>query len=114
MRTLLQSGNEMARLAVDIYCYRARKYIGAFFAALGEAHAILFGGGVGEHAPAIRERILGGMQSLGIKLDDTANHSTIGTEALISAPNARVEAWVIPVDEQRILAEEAVGVLQTQ
>ncbi len=114
MRSLLQSGNETARLAIDIYCYRARKYIGAYFAVLGEVHAILFGGGVGEHAPFVRERILGGMQSFGISLDHPANHVTIGAEALIGAPKGGVEAWVIPVDEQRILAEEAAGILKTQ
>lgn len=111
MRALLASDDADARLAVDVYCHRARKYIGAYLATLGGARAILFGGGVGENAPAIRERILGGLERFGIALDPAANRAATGTEAAIGRSDADVEVRVVPVDEAAILAESAVGVL---
>jgi len=69
MRALLESEDELAQLAVEIYCYRARKYLGAYLAVLGGANAVIFGGGVGENLPAIRERILSGMEWCGIVRD---------------------------------------------
>jgi acetate kinase len=112
MRELLAADDDAARLAVEIFCYRARKYIGAYFAALGGVQAILFGGGVGEHAAPVREKILAGLQGLGIVLDAEANHAATGAEARISSRDSGVEVWVIPVDESRILAEEAVAVMR--
>ena len=113
MRVLLASSEPAARLAVDLYCYRARKYIGAYLAVLGGADAILFGGGVGENAPAVRAQILSGLEWAGIAVDATRNAAAVGNEACISTAGSRVAAWVIPVDEARILAEEAVAVLPT-
>jgi acetate kinase len=112
MRQLLAAEDDVAQLAVEVYCYRARKYVGAYLAALGGTQAILFGGGVGEHAPPVRAKILAGMHRLGIALDANANRAAIGTEALISRRGSEVEVWVIPVDEARILAEEAVAVVR--
>lgn len=119
MRTLLASDDPAARLAVDLYCYRARKYVGAYLAVLGGTDAILFGGGVGENAPVIREKILGGMQWARIALDAEANRNAVGIEAHISrigeeVGNGSVEIWVIPVDEAAILAEQAQTVLLTE
>jgi len=95
---------------VDLYCYRARKYIGAYLAVLGGADAILFGGGVGENAPEVRARILAGTEWAGIVLDAQANR-TSGAEVCISSPDSRVALWVIPVDESQILAREALAVI---
>jgi len=114
MQRLGAETSPAARLAVDVYCYRARKYVGAYLAALGGADAILFGGGVGEHAPAVRSGILAGLQRLGIALDEEANRATAGREGQISAPGSAVEAWVIPVDEAALLAEKAVMLLDTE
>jgi acetate kinase len=111
MRTLLDSNDEHARLAVDLYCYRARKYIGAYMAVLGLPHAILFGGGVGENLPEIRRRILDGLSWCGLKLDTEANAASGETERRISTSASRVQAWVMPVDEESVLAQEAVEVL---
>lgn len=111
MRALLEAEDKDAQLAVDVYCCRARKYIGAYLAALGGADAILFGGGVGEHAPAVRAKILAGMRWLGIVLDPTANRAAVGTEACISNRSSDAEVWVIPVDEAAILAQAAVAVV---
>jgi acetate kinase len=113
MRTLLGADNEDARLAIDVYCYRARKYIGAYLAALGGAEAILFGGGVGEHAPLVRAKILAGLVWSGIVLDPVANRAAVGTEMRISNRCSEAEVWVIPVDEAAILAQAALAVLAT-
>jgi acetate kinase len=102
------SNDPSARRAVDLYCSKAPKYVGAYLAVLGAADAILIGGGVGEHASAVREGILAGLQGLGIVLDPEANRIAIGAEAMISQKNSKTEIWVLPVDEAGLLAEEAV------
>jgi acetate kinase len=108
MRALLASDAPAARLAVDAYCYRARKYIGAYMAALGGADVILFGGGVGENASIVRERILAGMDWCGIRIDARRNASTTAIEGRISTDDAPVAVWVIPVDEAAMLVEYAL------
>lgn len=112
MQKLLARDDDAARLALDMYGYRARKYLGAYLAVLGGAEAVLFGGGVGENAPAIRARILAGMEWAGIALDARANDAATGTEARISRPNSKVECWVVPVDESAVLAKEALRMLK--
>lgn len=111
MKELLASDSPRARLAVEVYCHRARKYLGAYLNVLSGAHAVLFGGGVGENAPAVRERILRGMDWCGLVLDPAANRTTVGREGMISAPESRIAAWVIPVDEAIVLVEEALRVI---
>ncbi len=111
MRQLLASDDPRARLAIALYCYRARKYLGAYFAVLGGADAILFGGGVGENAASVRAGILDGLEWAGIHLDATANQATTGREGRISAAGSPVEVWVVPVDEAQILAQEAIAVM---
>ena len=107
MRELLAADDADARLAVALYCYRARKYVGACLAALGGADALLFGGGVGEHAPAVRAAILADMAWAGIVLDAAANDAARGADALISRADSRVEVRVVAVDEARELADAA-------
>jgi acetate kinase len=110
LRELLASPDKRAQLAIDTYCYRARKYIGAFLAALGGVEAIVFGGGVGENVPEVREKILIGMEWCGIEVDLNAN---CGARAMscISSKKSRVEVWVIPVNEATVLASEGVRLL---
>jgi acetate kinase len=112
MRSLLESGEPAARLAIDIYCYRARKYIGAYAAALGGVDAILIGGGVGENAPVIRRKILENMEWCGMTLDESANADTVGRQGRISAHTGSAEIWVIQVDEAAVLAEEALDAMR--
>lgn len=112
MRVLLESDKPEASLAVDIYCYRAKKYIGAYLSVMNGADAILIGGGVGENAPSIRERILSDMRWCGIELDHDINNDTIVIEGRISSSSSNIEIWVIPVDEAAVLAEEAAAVLK--
>lgn len=111
MRALLASDAPEARAAVDVYLHRARKYLGAYLAVLGGADAVVLGGGVGEHAPAIRAGLLGGLEPLGLTLDPVRNDAA-RPPARISADGSSVEAWVIAPDEARLLAEEAVAVVQ--
>ncbi len=113
MRELLarEADDPRARLAVDVYCYRARKYVGAYLAALGGAEAVVFSGGVGEHAPAVRARITEGLEVFGLRLDATRNEAAVGQAARISADGAGLAAWVIPADEARVIAEETAACL---
>ena len=108
MRVLLDSDNPDAQLSVDLYCYRVRKYIGAYLAVLGGVDAIVFGGGVGENSSQVRMKILQGMKWLGLELDDDGNKNAVGVEANISTANSRIEVWVIAVDEASVMAQEAL------
>ena len=111
MRELLASSEPAAREAIELYCYRARKYVGGYLAALGGADAIVFGGGVGENAPRVRARILGGLQGLGIEIDEAANDAAVGQEACIGKAGGAIEVWVIPVNEAESLARAALEVV---
>jgi len=111
MRTLLASDDAAARQAIELYCYRAAKYVGAYLAVLGGAEAIVFGGGVGENAPAIRARILVNLQWAGVHLDPARNESVSGHPQCISRPSSPVAVWVLPVDEASLMAEMARSLL---
>ena len=100
-----------ARLAVEIFCYRARKYLGAYLAVLGGADAVIFSGGIGENAPGVRAQICEGMEWCGLRLDPELNGRVIGTEGRISSAEARLEAFVMPVDEERVIALETASLL---
>jgi acetate kinase len=100
-----------AQFTVDLYCYRARKYIGAYLAVLGGCDGIVFGGGVGEHVPAVRQRILTDMAWAGIEIDSTANDAARGQEARIDTSRRAVKVHVIPVEEERVLARAAFTII---
>ncbi len=100
-----------AALAVDMFCYRARKAVGALLAALGGAEHIAFTGGIGEHAPAIRARICGALGWLGLHLDGDANAGTRGHEGCISVPGSRVKVWVVPTDEELQIVRDSAALL---
>ncbi len=112
MRILLASDTPEARSAIALYCYRAKKYIGAYLAALGGADAVLFGGGVGENSPVIRARILDGMEWCGLKLNMPANQSPEMQGGRISAAGSDIEIAMIRVDEAHIMAQAAAGLLR--
>jgi acetate kinase len=105
MRDLLERADRdpRARLAVDIFCYRARKYVGAYMAALGRPAALVFTGGIGEHAAPVRAGICEGLAWAGIALDRAANTAARG-DARIGTARAKVDTWVIATDEERMLA----------
>jgi acetate kinase len=108
VRELLLREDPDARLAVEMFCYRARKCVGAYFAALGGAQAVVFSGGIGENSPEIRARILAPLSFLGIELD--AERNARDAER-ISADSARVGAYVIATNEEIVVAWEALRVL---
>ena len=117
MRELLAEADEhddrRARLAIDIFCYRVRKYIGAYLAAMGGADAVVFAGGIGENAPAVRARIAEGLDWLGLTLDAERNAAVVGgKEARVSADGARLAAWVIPTDEELLIARDTYRVTE--
>jgi acetate kinase len=106
-------GNERANLALDVECYRLRKYIGAYAAALDGADGIIFTAGVGENSPLHRERACQGLEFLGIHLDKEANWSAVGRggEVEISTPDSPVRVFVIPTDEELVMVEDAAGII---
>lgn len=104
----LEASDARARLAVDIFCYQVRKWIGAFAAALGGLDTLVFSGGIGEHAPAVRSRICEELKFLGVQLADDQNATNA---PLISAPAARVSVRVIPTNEALMMAREARTIL---
>jgi acetate kinase len=113
MRDLLTSAktDARARMAVDVFCYRARKYIGAYLAVLGRVDALVFTGGIGEHAAPVRAAICEGLQWAGIRVDPSANDAASG-DARIGVPTAPVDTWVIATDEERMIARETRSVLE--
>jgi acetate kinase len=99
------------RLAIEMFCYRARKYIGAYLAAMEGAEAIVFTGGIGENSPNVRERICSGMEWAGLTLDAEKNQRTVGSEAEISTPDSKLRAYAIPTDEELLIARDTVRVI---
>jgi len=117
MRELLEesheNGDRRARLAIEIFCYRVRKYIGAYLAAMGGADAIVFTGGIGEKSPEVRATICEGLQWMGLELDKNRNDSCAGgRESLISTDDSRLAAYTIPTDEELLIARDTVRVVQ--
>ncbi|MGA2157464.1 MAG: acetate kinase, partial [Bryobacteraceae bacterium] len=96
------------RLAIEIFCYRARKYVGAFLAAMGGADAVIFTGGIGENSPQIRGRICEGLAWAGLQLDQGRNEQMAGREGQISTDDSTLNAWVIPTDEELLIARDTV------
>lgn len=108
---LLAQDSECARFAIELYCYRVRKYLGAYLAVLGGCDGVVFGGGVGEHVPGVRERILSGMRWAGIELDAAANEAARGVEGRISTPASAVAVRVVAVEEEPLMVRAALGLL---
>ena len=112
---LAGAGNaRVSRLAVEVFCYRARKYLGAYLAVVGNAEAVIFSGGIGENAPAVRQKICAGMEWCGLILDDVKNSSAIGAEGSISQSDARIQVYVIPSDEETIIARETARLFRRE
>ncbi len=110
MRELLakMSDDRHCASAVEMFCYRVKKYIGAYAAALGGVEALVFAGGIGEHAAVVREKICEGLEFLGVRLDGARNQRD---EAVISADGARVRVRVVKTDEDLMIARHVVRVL---
>lgn len=108
----VENGDERARLAVDIYCYRIKKYIGAFCAVLGDVDALIFTGGIGEHAPSIRQKILEGLAPLGFMIDAEANLRPSEHDRDIGSPIKKPRILVIHAEEEREIAAQILNCLE--
>jgi acetate kinase len=112
LRAAEQEKDQQAQFAIELFCYRVRKYIGAYLAVLGGSDAVVFGGGIGENAPEIRARICEGMEWCGLRLDEARNRAAVGLAAgqaaRINQDGASLEAWVVAADEETWIARETV------
>lgn len=105
------AGNEMAKIALDMYNYRIKKYVGAYAAAMGGCDIIVFTAGVGENQYQMREAVCSGMEYMGVKLDVEKNKTIRGEEAVISTPDSKVTVCVIPTDEELMIATDTMNLL---
>jgi acetate kinase len=116
MRELLEEAAEhhdrRAELAIALFCQRVKRYVGAYFAEMGGADAVVFSGGIGENAAAVRGRICEGLDALGLTLDPERNARTnAGAEGEISAEGSRFKAFVIPTNEELLIARDTYRVV---
>jgi acetate kinase len=112
MRTLLDSAEPRARLAVDLFCYRIRRELGSLVAALGGLDAVVFTGGIGENAAAIRAAVCRDARWLGVELDEAANEGACHAGAMrLSAPGSKVAVWRIATNEELMIARHTRRVL---
>jgi acetate kinase len=102
------ASDRRARLALDIFAYRVRKYIGAYLAAIGTATAVVFGGGISENTPYVRQRICEGLEWFGLQFDPDRNAAVIDREGLISRDDSTLHAFVIPSEEGLMIAHQAL------
>ena len=118
MRVLLQElethEDRRVRLAIEVFCYRARKYVGAFLACMGGAQAIIFIGGIGENSPAIRQQICQGLEWAGLRLNKDRNEAAVARERQISTDDSTLHAFVIPTDEELLIAHDTVHCITEQ
>lgn len=102
-------GNDRARLAIDMFSYRVKKYVGAYAAAMGGLDCIAFTGGIGEHTEIVRKKVVEGLEFLGVKVDEKLNDNVPrGEEFEISAKDSRVRVFVIPTNEELVIARETL------
>jgi acetate kinase len=106
--------DDRVRLALDVFCYRVRKYIGAYLAALGGAEAVIFSGGIGENTPFVRARVCEGFTWCGLTLDSLRNEQTIDREGRITSDESRLHAYVIPTEEGLLIAQQVRQCLQAK
>ena len=113
MRLIIEKsrcGNERCQLAMEMFAYQVKKFVGAYAAAMGGVDALVFTAGIGENSPVTRAMITEGLGFLGIELDETRNNETVGTEQIISSPNSVVKVLVIPTNEERMIALDTIAV----
>jgi len=114
LEELASQGNERAKLAIDVFCYRIKKYIGAYAAVLDTVDALIFTGGIGENAVSLRERICARLTQIGIRVDPEANEAAMAKEAEISTSDSRVRVFVIPTNEQAAIAKDAYELARSE
>jgi len=105
-------GVERAELALEMYAYRVKKYIGAYAAAMGGVDLIIFTGGIGENDFETRKRILQNMEFLGVEFDAVRNDGILGREAILTKPGSKVIAMVMPTNEELVIAIDTYNILK--
>ncbi len=112
MRTLRASGTEAARFATDLFAHRVVREVGALSACIGGLDVLAFTGGIGEHDAVLRQQVGDALAYLGVQVDATRNAKATGDSvALIHADNSAIEVWVVPTDEGRVAAQDALAFL---
>lgn len=111
LRAAMEEGNERAILAFDMFVHRIKKYVGAYAAVLGGVDILMFTGGIGENAIAVREQVCKDMEYMGIKLDVEKNAKIQGEEAVVSAPDSKVIVMVVPTDEEYMIAFDTMEIV---
>lgn len=111
LKGLIAEGNEKAKLAVDMFAYRVKKYIGSYMAVLGHVDAIIFEGGIGEHNPDVLSKCVSGLEELGIKYDDSHNSDEM-YEGIVSTPDSKIKMYIIPTNEELEIAEETMEIVK--
>ncbi len=112
LQAAAEKGHARASLAIDTYVYNVRKYLGSMLLVLGHTDVITIAAGTGESSPYIRARVLEGLEEFGIVVDDERNRQALRKEALISAPGSRIPVWVVPTDEEIVVARESFRLLE--
>ena len=115
MRDLIAAaagGDTQAETAIEAFCYRLRKYIGAYTAALGHVDGLVFTAGIGENAPLVREKTCQGLSELGYEIDSARNNGTVGKAGEISTPSSRIRIFVIPTNEELLIARDTFRVIR--
>ena len=113
IRAAAEAGNERAALALEVLAYSVQKYIGAYMATLAGCDVIAFSGGIGENEAGTRAAILAPFGYVGLRLDEAANASG-PAERRISAPDSAIEVWVVPTNEEVMVARHAYNLLQSE
>ncbi|HEX8132580.1 MAG TPA: acetate kinase [Actinomycetes bacterium] len=103
------AGDRQAQEALDVYCYRIRKYVGAYAAALGRLDALVFTAGVGENSVAVRAQVCRGLERFGVRLDDARNRARSGQARTVSTDDSEVAVLVVPTDEELEIAEQTLA-----
>ena len=114
LQELAETGDTRAELAIDIFCYRIKKYIGAYAAVLAKVDGIIFTGGIGENSALVRQRICVGLEAIGAELNPAANESTAAKEAEISGSESRIKVFVIPTNEEAAIAKDTLELAEKQ
>jgi acetate kinase len=109
-----EGGNERAKLALDMYEYRVKKYIGSYTAAMGGVDVIVFTGGIGENADVTRKNILSNFEYLGLEFDNDKNKGVRGKEVELTKDSSKVKAWIVPTDEELVIARDTYEIVKAE
>ena len=108
---IAEAGNKKAEITIRTFRYQIKKYIGSYAAAMGGLDAIVFTGGIGENSDELREECCEGLEFLGVKLDLAKNTELNRGQGKISAPDSKVEVWIVPTNEELLIARDTVEIV---